>query len=503
MPPISLFSRIAFFLLVVALGSVLPERVQSSETLRLGAPFSDHMVVQADAPVRIWGWDAPGQAIAVQLAGHAAKTTADDQGYWQVAMPEIDDPGPYQLVVKGSIKIKLVDVVAGEVWWCSGQSNMVWPIDRSDGKDNALSMPPQPNVRFMKVPLTSADEPQNDVDAKWVVSKQATRGDFSAVAFFFGTELHRELDRPIGLIQSAWGGSKIRAWVPPEELAKNPQASLIDQQYEQDKADFQAALENWRRDGRQGKPPTMRGAGANQKPSGLAHAMFHPFESLSIRGVLWYQGESDAGTPKLYDDLFESLVSAWRNGFANPKLPVYFVQLPNFSAGGADWSAFRNQQRLTAERLPDVQMAVTIDVGKARDIHPPNKLAVGQRLAKLALAYTYGQVDPAAGSPRPVEASRNPEQFSGVRIKFDRVGSGLKTNDDGSPPLAFELVDDTGNRHQAVAKIVAADTVEVSHPAIAKPSRVLYAHQPNPQVNLINSSDLPVTPFAITIDDGK
>ncbi|MEO0514285.1 MAG: sialate O-acetylesterase [Planctomycetota bacterium] len=457
------------------------------------------MVFQAEAPVRVWGWDAPGTPVSVSLAGHEAQTTTDSIGRWQVELSAVSDVGPYELQVIGSQTITLTDVVAGEVWWCSGQSNMGWPIRSSWGKDWILEMQPQPNLRLLRVPSTSTDTPQDDADVQWQISGPENLANFSAVAFFFGHDLRRNLDRPVGLIQSSWGGSKIRAWLPPEKLAASPHADAIQDAYATNLKSHADAVAKWEAGGKTGNKPGWMGAGPQHKPSALANAMVHPFEPLSIRGVIWYQGESDAWQPKVYRDLFADLVASWRQGFQNPDLPVYFVQLPNFAKKNVNWAGFRNEQRLTALELSNVDMAVTIDVGDPGDIHPPHKQPVGQRLARLALHQTYGQADVLPGSPRPTRVRLDPDNPSTVLVTFDRVGDGLKTGDDAAPPNAFVLRDRSGDRQPAIAQIVSPDTVAVSHPAIQNPVDVRYANSANPKVNLVNSEGLPATPFFVEL----
>ncbi|MEM8782084.1 MAG: sialate O-acetylesterase [Planctomycetota bacterium] len=471
----------------------------AAESLRLGAPFTDHMVFQAEAPVRVWGWDAPGSEVTVTLAGHEGSAIAGGDGYWLAELPEVVDVGPYELTVAGSEQITLTDVVAGEVWFCSGQSNMGWPIRNSWGQKWVLAMAPQPNLRLLKAPHVSKDQPQRDIDVQWQISGPGTLERFSAVAVFFGHNLRRELDRPIGLIQSAWGGSKIRAWLPPDTLDASPHAQRLRNTYARNVESHKAAVAEWEAGGKQGPRPLWMGAGPQHKLSALDNGMVHPFQPMSIRGVLWYQGESDAWMPVVYRELFTDLVGSWREGFQNPDLPVYFVQLPNFAKNNANWASFRNQQRLTALELPNVDMAVTIDVGKADDIHPPNKQPVGERLARLALHEVYGFTGTVAGSPRPINVRLDPDDASRVLVTFDRVGEGLRTDEDGTPPAAFVLGDRSGTRAKAETEIVAPDTVAVWSPQVPSPVDVRYANHADPKVNLVNSEKLPATPFQIEL----
>ncbi|MEM9881333.1 MAG: sialate O-acetylesterase [Planctomycetota bacterium] len=467
---------------------------------RLGAPFTDHMVIQAEAPVRVWGWDEPGQTVRAHLAGQAAEATANATGYWLAELPPVSDVGPYELQVTGSETLILRDVVAGEVWWCSGQSNMRWPIRQSWGREWVLETRERPEIRLLKVPDVSAETPQPDTDTRWQISRPDTLRDFSAVAYFFAHELQREIDRPVGVIQAAWGGSKIRAWLPPAAIEAGGHTQRLRGTWSRDVQRRAAAMAEWEASGRSGPGPGWRGAGPQHVISGLYHGMTRPFEPLSIRGVLWYQGESDAWMRAAYAGLFTDLVASWRQGFRDPELPVFFVQLPNFAEHDTNWADFRNAQRLSALALDGVDMAVTIDVGQADDIHPPAKQPVGQRLAWLALEQVYGRTDRVAGSPRPVAAWADPDVPGRVLVTFDRVGDGLHTGVAGGPPMAFGLSDASGRREAADAAIVAPDTVAVSHPAIPRPVEVRYAHQGDPPVNLVNSAGLPATPFVIELE---
>ncbi|MEM8736881.1 MAG: sialate O-acetylesterase [Planctomycetota bacterium] len=465
--------------------------------LRLGAPFSDHMVIQAEAPIRVWGWDDPDTEVTVTLAGFTSQATAGADGRWQVELPELVEVGPYEMVVEGSGTVRLEDVVAGEVWWCSGQSNMVWPVQKSLSKDTLGKRSTDPMVRLMKVPRTSEPSPQSDVEAQWEISDGASLLGFSAVAAHFGIDLARELDRPVGLIQSAWGGSMIRTWVPTEELEASPHRTNMQKVLARAVQRHDAELKQWEESGRQGKRPRWGGQRPQHVPSGLANAMTHPFEPLSIRGVIWYQGESDSKKPPYYADLFKSLIASWRDGFQNPQLPVYFVQLPNFAKNNSNWAPFREMQRRFAQENEHVDMAVSIDVGEPDDIHPQNKQPVGERLARLALHHTYGRTELLPGGPLPATIEHDPSQPGAVRVTFTQVGEGLQTSDGQEAVRTFVLTDRSGERAKANAVIVAPDAVLVSAEGVTDPVDIRYANFGNPSVNLVNSEGLPASPFKL------
>ena len=471
-----------------------PVEAETESGLRLGSPFGDHMVFQAERPLPVWGWDEPGQAVEVRLAGHTAEARADDAGFWRLELPAVSEVGPHVLEVVGSQTRRLEDVVAGEVWWCSGQSNMGWPMKNSWGWNWVQKLPPDPDLRLFQLPQVTADTPRDRVAATWQISDAASVEKFSGVGYFFGRQLARELDRPVGLMLSAWGGSKVRAWLPQEVLQANPHYESERSGRQQSVQRYRQQIQKWEADGKQGKRPAWGGAGPQHSLSGLYNAMVHPIEPYPVRGVIWYQGESDAWMPDPYADLFTDLVASWRRGFGDSKLPVFMVQLPNFE-NKVNWAPFRDMQRRLAEDDPDLDIAVTIDVGQADDIHPPNKQPVGHRLARLALAQVYGR-DVLAGGPRPVELTPDPDEPGAVRVRFDRVGQGLKLSDDAAGPLSFVLV--AGEQRQAAdAQIVAPDTVRVHAPGLGQPTELRYANTGNPRVNLVNSEDLPATPFVL------
>lgn len=479
---------------LLAVGSRVAEAGTS-----IGSPFSDHMVIQAELPVRVWGGDTAGTEVIVTFAGHEAITTADADGYWEVELPAVSEVGPYELVVAGSDTITLTDVVAGDVWLCSGQSNMAWPVKNSDSARWAVREKANPNIRFLTMPNNSVDAPADEVDVSWELAGPDTVKDFSAVGHFFGRRLHMETGRPIGLIDASWGGSKIRAWVPEDSLRGHRLHEVLAQRSDEQVADFERRLADYRANGQKGQRPRPNGGGPQHKLSHLYNGMIHPLGNLPIRGVLWYQGESDAWMPDDYATLFDMLVAAWRDQFGDDELPVYFVQLPNFDNGNEDtWRRFREMQRLYVARPDDgIDMVVTIDVGDSKDIHPRKKKKVGERLAFLALRDVYGQ-DIQAGSPLPVSATV--ESDGAVRVTFENVGDGLKVRGN-KDILAFVLVDDTGKGHIATAEIAGPDTVLVRAEGVEAPTIVRYAYRPDPKVNLVNAADEPVTPFSIELGE--
>ena len=478
-------------LLLCALASLLPLTSASAE-LELGAPFSEHMVVQADRPVPVWGRDAPGAEVTVRLGDATASATCDAGGRWRVELPAVEAGGPLAFEATGTTGVAFADVLAGDLWWCSGQSNMEWPVAKSDSAAEVAAAPADDRLRLLPVPRAVADEPREDVDADWAVATGDDAQRFSAVALHFGEELRARTGRPVGLIRAAWGGTGIAAWVSPERLEASGEAAAVRERRAADEARYAERLAAWEAEGRPGKKPDPGGARDQHQPSGLHHGMVAPFAGLPVRGVIWYQGESDSSRPGQYAALFPELVAGWREGFARPDLPVYFVQLPNFK--NADWVAFRETQRRLAQELEGVGMAVAIDAGEVDDVHPGDKRTVGERLARLALADAYG-LDVLPGGPRPVAVEVDADEPGVVRVRFDRVGGGLASSAaDGSFP-GFEVEDAQGRVHPATAAVEAEGTLRVRAEGVERPAAVHYAQAADPDATLVNSEGLPAGPF--------
>ena len=472
--------------------------------LRLGTPFSDHMVVQADRPVVVWGSDAPGTAVTVRVGGGEATATAGGDGRWRAELPPVPaGPGPIEFAAEGTSAVALRDVAAGDVWWCSGQSNMQFELRRSADAGSELGRPADPNVRLLTVPQRSAPEPIADVGAvgaAWEVAGPDTVGDFSAVAYHFGRRVAAETGRPVGLVDASWGGSNIAAWLPADVLGASPHHPALRALADGKIAAYDEALAAWQRAGRAGKRPPNNGGGPQHRPSHLYNGMTHPAGPMAVRGVLWYQGEADSWQPDAYADLLADLVGSWRAQFGDPALPVYLAQLPNFDNGRPRaWADFREAQRRFAAGRDGVGMAVTIDVGESGDIHPRRKRPVGERLALLALRGAYG-LDVAADSPQPASAAvvADGPDAGAVRVNFDHAGAGLRTTD-GRPPAAFALVGADGERRPAGATIDGPSSVVLRADGGGRPASVEYAYEADPAVNLVNAAGLPASPFAADV----
>lgn len=479
--------------------------MQAAADVRLPALISEHMLIQRDAPVRIYGWAAPGENVTVRLAGQTVQASADDAGRWEAWLRPMPAGGPHELVIAGRNAITVRDVLVGEVWVASGQSNMVWPVERARDADKEASSANYPRIRLFKVALKVADDPVEDVEGSWQVCSPETVRSFSAVGYFFARHLHEKLGVPVGMIQSAWGGTPAQAWTSRATLLSEPslQTYLIEWQrvlaeWPRTKRRWEENLKRWeeraaeaKRLGQQPPPRPAQplGPGHPHTPAGLFNAMIAPLTPYTIRGAIWYQGESNANNLAwLYRTLFEAMIRDWRQAWGQGDFPFLYVQLANYAKAtpGGYWSLVQEAQLKTLE-LRNTGMAVTIDIGEAEDIHPKNKQDVGLRLALAARALVYGEKLVYSG-PVFRQAVREGNR---LRLYFDHTGSGLR----GRNGLRGFLVAGADRVfHPAEAQIEGA-TVVVSSSAVTAPVAVRYAWANNPEATLFNAEGLPASPF--------
>ncbi len=462
--------------LVLAFATAILGQNSVQAGFELAPIISDHMVIQRSKPIVLWGWDAPGQQVNVTLDGSNARATADGQGRWQVTLPAMPAGGPYEIVISGSVTVTVKDVLIGEVWLCSGQSNMEWTVALSDNPQEEIAAANYPLIRHIKVPHIPADKPQRNVAAGgWTVCSPATVANYTAVGYFFARKLHKDLEGvPIGLIGSNWGGTRIEPWTPPVGFQSVPALKDI--------ADNLA------------KFPTRNEKGEInfQTPLALYNGMIAPFVPFGIRGALWYQGESNNGEGMLYFEKKKALIEGWRKIWNDPNMPFLFVQLAPFVYGNSNpenlagiWEA----QTKTLE-IPHTGMAVTVDIGNVKDIHPKNKQDVGKRLALWALAKTYGK--PVAVYSGPLYKSHAVENGA-IRVKFDHVGAGLVSRD-GQPLTWWEVAGEDGAFKKAEA-MIDGDSVVVKSTEVAAPVAVRYGWNQSAEPNLSNKDGLPASPF--------
>jgi len=444
--PIGLGVVVGLFL--VAAGSALAD-------VKLPAILADHMVLQQGADIHLWGWADPGERIAVAFADQKAETAADENGRWAVHLQPMKAGGPFDLVVQGRNTVTLADVLVGEVWVCSGQSNMESPVGYAANAAAEIAAATYPSLRLFTVEKRAADEPLDSTSGQWVECRPKTVAGFSAVAYFFGRDLVKARGAPVGLIVSTWGGTSIEAWMS--------------------RVTFQSAP---------------------GRPASLYNGMIAPILPYRIRGVLWYQGESNVDRPDEYLDLFSALISGWRADWGQGDFPFLFVQLANYLPGGVEppdshWASLREVQRRTLA-IPRTAMAVAIDLGEADNIHPKNKQDVGRRLALAARAVAYGEPIEYSG---PIVQSAVLEGGR-VRLSFDHVGSGLVAR--GDKLIGFAVAGDDGTFVWADARID-GDSVLVWSDAVPKPRAVRYAWADNPDASLYNREGLPASPFHVEV----
>ena len=469
--------RRALIVAVFACFSLVAASV-SVAAARMPKIFGDNMVLQRDAQNAVWGWANPREKVVVEVNGIQKATVADEYGYWLAQMPPQPAGGPYEFNVRASNSIKFKNVYFGEVWVCAGQSNMTFPLKKEKEGSQESSTARYPQLRVFTVPQRTADDPVNDVDSKWTLCSPETSRDYSAVAYYFGRLLHEKLQVPVGIIVAAADGSTCEAWTNPTALQKYPElASLLSKE-------------------RLAKTPDVQKVGA------LFHAMISPIVPYSIKGVVWYQGESNANRAWQYRTLFPLLISNWREEWGQGDFPFYFVQLPNFMArkpnpGNSAWAELREaQHRATAER--NVAEVVAIDLGDALDFHPKNKRAIGERLANTALANSYGFDVMYTG---PIFRSMTIKD-SNATLTFSEVDGSLKIADELDESESdvvkrlrgFAIAGADRKFYWADAEIK-KDVVVVSSPNVPQPVAVRYAWADNPDCNLTDESGVPASPF--------
>ena len=498
-----------------------------SAEVKLAGVFSDHMVLQRDVSLPIWGWASEGEKVTVTVAGQTHEATVV-KGRWQVQLKPLPVGGPHQLTVSGVNKVSIKDILIGEVWLCSGQSNMAMTVARSQNFEAEQKTAKYPNIRMFTVTKNATPELQTDCQGSWHVCQPDTVGNFSATAYFFGRKLQQELNVPVGLINSSWGGTDVAAWTSLKAQAAVPSivpkleaynktiasydAKATDARNEKALARWKAAAAKARAAGEKipRRPRLAADPAVNQnRPANLYSGMIHPLVGYGIRGAIWYQGERNSKTisdGQLYATQLKTLITDWRTRWGQGDFQFITVQLPNFKAAQKEpvqttgWVAVRESELKTL-RLANTGIAITTDVGEANDIHPKNKQAVGRRLALWALGTTYKQEIVYSGplfSSLQLKAARRTAKGTlrpgSLTLYFEHVGDALKTSD-GKNLRGFAIAGEDRVFHHAFAVINEDGTVTVMNKAVEKPAAVRYNWADNPNGNLVNSSDLPAGPF--------
>jgi len=472
--------------------------------VKLPAILSDHMVLERGVPVRIWGAASAGESLRVSFQGQEVSAKAGSNGKWEAWLQPLAAAGPLDLTIAGSDTVVIHDVLVGEVWLGSGQSNMEFALAGAVNHDEEIARSSYPLMRLFKVKHAVADQPAEDVEGAWQICGPESVRRFSAVEYFFGRHLYESLRLPMGLIESDWGGTPAQSWISKPAIDSDAALKYVTDEWDKVMANYPAAkerydrqIETWnkaveaaRADGRNppNRPGLPPGPGHQNTPAGLYNAMIAPLTPFAIRGVIWYQGESNASESHAYRyrRLFRDMIEDWRNQWGEGDFPFLFVQLANYHANQW-WPVLRESQTETLG-LGATGMAVTIDVGESTDIHPKNKQVVGNRLALAALHIAYGQPIEYSG-PLFRQATR---EMDHMRAWFTHA-EGLEAKG-GGPLTGFTIAGDDGNFVPAEARIE-GPTVVVSSPQVSQPVAIRYAWADDPKCNLINQAGLPASPF--------
>ncbi len=528
--------------------------------VKLPQVFADHMILQRDMPVTVWGWAEAGEKVTITFAGQNQTATADEKGKWLVKLDSLPASAePRELAVTGkSSSVKISDVLVGEVWLASGQSNMGSPVSSLHDADAVLAQAGDAQLRFYTVTKKTAARPQTDAVGKWEAATPLTAKGYSAVAYLFAREIRRDLKCPVAVLHGSWGGTDIETWISLAGLKQNPplqttldrwDKAVVDYQKIQANpelvTDYQNDLKQWQKevapafdaaskkynaDKAAGlavgpKPQPPRPEPTNPDPMGMPspsrrpstptvnfNGMIAPLLPYTIRGVVWYQGENNGGRGLEYRQLFPRLIEDWRHqwnqsgGAAGAEFPFLFVQLP---CNGQDstpvaeqgWPWLREAQLRTL-KVPRTGMAITIDVGDPNNVHPADKLDVGLRLALLAKKLVYGENIVASG---PLFENFKPEAGGKIRLYFNETGSGLTCGQQpwcapGVQPfpkdklIGFFVAGDDKKWVEADASID-GENVVVSSAQVPNPVAVRYGWANSPRCNLYNKEGLPASPF--------
>jgi hypothetical protein len=482
--------------------------------VRLPQIFSDHMVLQQDASVPIWGWADPGEKVTVSIAGQTETTTADAAGQWRVKLKKLSGAEPLTLIVSGKNKIVIQDVLIGEVWLASGQSNMQLSVNGANDAGRERAEAKFPQIRMFTVGRHPATTPQTDCEGKWVVCSPETVGNFSAVGYFFAREIHQKVQLPVGVIHSSWGGTPIETWTSMPRMEGKPEFKPVFDFWTekmrvpfdpvQAEAQYAQALVKWtnnaeklRAEGKTVPPRPQKQVEPRldkNYPANLFNGMIAPIVGYGIRGAIWYQGENNAAATyaSLYAEQLPLLIKDWRERWGQGDFPFGWVQLPNFqpetnSIAAQNWPLIR-ECMLRSLSVKNTGMAITIDVGDPKNIHPKNKQAVGHRLALWARAKVYRREIPYSG---PLPAGHTTKGDT-IILSFIHTDKGLVSKD--GELKGFMIAG--ANRQWFPAKArIEGDQVVVGSDDVKSPVAVRYAWAANPECNLFNGEGLPATPF--------
>ena len=474
--------------------------------VKLPVIFSDHMVLQQGISVPVWGWADEGELVVVQYRDQVVQTRAKN-GKWQVKLAMMKaNATPANLLVIGNNRVELQNVVVGEVWIASGQSNMQWALRQSANWQAAAAASANPNLRLFYVPRVKSPAPVADIQGQynnakpvWTVASPETTPDFSAVAYFFGRDLQAARGVPVGIIHTSWGGSPAEVWMSERVLAGNPgyKKDILDsyqvamKNFEAAKSRFPEQLSKAKQAGAKTLPQAPR---EPWRPTELYNSMIHPLLPFAIKGAIWYQGESNAGRAWQYRTLFADMIQNWRQDWAQGSFTFLTVQLAPFTKilpepADSNWAELREAQIVASKNVGNAGTVVITDVGDEADIHPTKKEPVGARLALVARKLTYGENIVASGP------SFKSASFSGGKavVTFGDAGKGLEAR--GGDLKGFAIAGADGKFVWASAKIVGQDKIELTNSAVKQPTAVRFGWANYPVVNLWNKDGLPAHPF--------
>ena len=454
--------------------------------VKLPSIIGSHMVLQRGVECPIWGWADPGEKVTVSFAGHHRSATAGANGKWLVNLAALKANAKGQaMTIDGNNSLKLEDILVGEVWLCSGQSNMEWRVGSSNNPKEEIANGNHPRIRHIKIPHRPSLKPESDVPSSgWQPATSEVIPSFTAVGYFFGRHLMNELDVPIGLIGSNWGGTRIEPWTPPVGFKETPALKSI--------ADKLATYPSMRKVTNK-KTGKVSEAINPQSPLALYNGMIHPLLPYSIRGAIWYQGESNNGEGMLYFEKMKALIHGWRKVWNNDQMPFYFVHLAPYNYGPTREGQLPGiwQAQLKSLNIPHTGMAVTTDIGNVKDIHPRNKQDVGKRLALWALAKTYGKQGIVYSGPL---YQSHATEGGKIRVSFTETGSGLKSLD-GQPLTHFEVAGADKKFVPAKAEIDGVSVV-VSSADVTNPKHFRFGWSQLAEPNFGNKEGLPAAPYS-------
>lgn len=491
--------RFGLFCVVVGISTSVPAAI------RLPAILGDNMVLQQKTDAPIWGWADPQEAVKVKGSWADTEVTAQTgaDGKWLVKLPTPEAGGPFTVTIAGSNTITVQNVLIGVVWICSGQSNMQFSVRNSNNAEAEIASATYPKIRLFEVPRRVAETPQLDCKGSWQPCNPQTIPDFSAVAYYFGRDLNKQLDIPVGLVHTSWGGTPAESWTRREILAADEDFTPILKRFDKAVAQYPEAieeyktktLEDWKQKAEQAKaegkeaprrPNPPLGPDNPWRPAGLYNAMIAPLIPLAIEGAIWYQGESNAGRAWQYQKLFPAMINNWRADWGRGDFPFYFVQIAPYTGQNPD---IREAQLMTFKTVANTGIVVTTDIGDPKDIHPRNKQDVGRRLALWALSKNYGLKDIVPSGPIYREMKVEGDK---IRVFFDFAGNGLLAR---NGDLTHFTIAEEGKDFVPAKAIIDGSTVVVSAEGVKAPVAVRFAWENAPEPNLFNKEGLPASPF--------